>query len=168
MPSHRSRRATFLVLMLAAAISIHVPLAAQAKAGDLAIVVHPSTPIAELSFAELRQVFLGERQYWNANVPVVLLIRAPTSTERDAVLNVIYQMREPQFKQYWIAKIFRAEMTSTPKVVYSNESANQLVSSIPGTIAFMSAGDVKPGIKVLKVDGHLPGEPGYRLHLTGK
>ncbi len=168
MHSYRLRRTALLALILAAAIGLGSPLAAQTKAGDLAIVVHPSTPVAELSFAELRQVFLGERQYWNANVPVVLLIRAPTSNERNAVLNVIYQMREPQFKQYWIAKIFRAEMTSTPKVVYSNESANQLVSSIPGTIAFMSASDVKPGIKVLKIDGHLPGEPGYRLHLTGK
>jgi ABC-type phosphate transport system substrate-binding protein len=143
-------------------------IAAQSRGGDLAIVVHPDTPVSSLTFAELRKVFLGERQYWNANVPVVLLIRAPTSTERDAVLNVIYQMREPQFKQYWIAKIFRAEMTSPPKVVYSNESANQLVSSIPGTIAFMAANDVKPGVKVLRIDGHLPGEPGYRLHLSGK
>jgi len=110
----------------------------------------------------------AERQYWTSNVPVVLLIRAPTSAERNAVLNAIYEMREPQFKQYWIAKIFRAEMSSPPKVVYSNESANQLVSSIPGAIAFMSSGDVRAGIKVLRIDGHLPGESGYRLHLTGK
>ncbi len=162
-----ARRIAALLLLLAGGLCPS-PLLAQSRSGDLAIVVHPTTPVAELTFAELRQVFLGERQYWNANVPVVLLIRAPTSAERSAVLGVIYQMREPQFKQYWIAKIFRAEMTSAPKVVYSNESANQLVSSIPGTIAFVAASDVKPGIKVLKIDGHLPGEAGYRLHLTGK
>jgi ABC-type phosphate transport system substrate-binding protein len=163
------RRAGLWVASLAliAFVAGASPASAQTR-GDLAIVVHPDTPVSDLSFTELRQVFLGERQYWNANVPVVLLIRAPTSAERDAVLNVIYQMREPQFKQYWIAKIFRAEMTSPPKVVYSNESANQLVSSIPGTIAFMAANDVKPGVKVLRIDGHLPGEPGYRLHLSGK
>jgi ABC-type phosphate transport system substrate-binding protein len=155
-------------LALLASLAGTAPASAQSRNGDLAIVVHPATPVSDLPFAELRQVFLGERQYWNASVPVVLLIRAPTSAERDAVLNVMYQMREPQFKQYWIAKIFRAEMTSPPKVVYSNESANQLVSSIPGTIAFMAARDVKPGVKVLRVDGHLPGESGYRLHLTGK
>jgi ABC-type phosphate transport system substrate-binding protein len=154
-------------LALFASISV-TAFAAQPRGGDLAIVVHPDTPVSSLTFADLRKVFLGERQYWNANVPVVLLIRAPTSSERDAVLNVIYQMREPQFKQYWIAKIFRAEMTSPPKLVYSNESANQLVSSIPGTIAFMAASDVKPGVKVLRVDDHLPGEPGYRLHLSAK
>lgn len=164
----RRTRIGLVGLALLVCIASAMPASSQTRSGDLAIVVHPDTPVSDLTFADLRKVFLGERQYWNASVPVVLLIRAPTSTERDAVLNVIYQMREPQFKQYWIAKIFRAEMTSPPKVVYSNESANQLVSSIPGTIAFMSAGDVKPGVKVLRVDGHLPGEPGYRLHLSAR
>jgi len=144
------------------------PVAAQGKANDLAIVVHPETPVSKLTFAELRQVFLGERQYWTKDVPIVLLVRAPTSLERDAVLNVIYQMKEPQFKQYWIAKIFRAELSSPPKIVYSNDSANLLVSNIVGSIAFMAASDVKPGLKVLRVDDRLPGEAGYRLHLTAK
>ena len=141
---------------------------AQSKAGDLAIVVHPDTPVSKVTFAELRQLFLGDKQYWTKDIPVVLLIRAPTSAERDAVLNVIYQMKEPQFKQYWIAKIFRAELSSPPKIVYSNESATQLIASIPGSIAFVAAADVKPGLKVLRVDDRLPGEAGYRLHLTGK
>lgn len=143
------------------------PTAAQSH-GDLAIVVNSETPVTKLSFAELRQVFLGDRQYWTNDMPVVLLVRAPTSAERDAVLNVIYQMKEPQFKQYWIAKIFRAELSSPPKIVYSSESTQQLVSSIPGAIAFMAASDVKPGLKVVRIDGRLPGEPGYRLHLSGK
>jgi hypothetical protein len=43
-----------------------------------------------------------------------------------------------------------------------------LVASIPGAIAFMAAGDVKPGLKVLRIDDRLPGEAGYRLHLSGK
>ena len=159
-------------VLLAATIAIGLfatpPLAAQGKVNDLAIVVHPDTPVSKLTFAELRQVFLGEKQYWTKAVPIVLLVRAPTSAERDAVLNVIYQMKEPQFKQYWIAKIFRAELSSPPKIVYSNDSANQLVASIVGSIAFMAASDVKPGLKVLRVDDRLPGEAGYRLHLTAK
>lgn len=142
------------------------PLAQAGKAGDLAIVVHPSTPVNELTFTELRQVFLGERQYWSAAMPVVLLMRAPVALEREAVLKVIYQMTEPEFKQYWIAKIFRAESTSPPKIVYSNDIVKQFVGSIPGTIAFVSANEIGPGIKVLKIDGRLPGDPGYRLHLT--
>jgi len=139
------------------------PLAAQRHDVDVAVVVHPDTPVSNLSLADVRKVFLGDRQYWSTNVPVVLLIRAPVARERDVVLKIIYQMSESQFKQHWIAKIFRAEAATAPKVVYSNDMANQLVTAIPGAIAFIDAKDVKPGSKVLRVDGHLPGEPGYPL-----
>jgi ABC-type phosphate transport system substrate-binding protein len=139
------------------------PLAAQRHDVDVAVVVHPDTPISNLSLSDVRKVFLGDRQYWSTNIPVVLLIRAPVARERDVVLKIIYQMSESQFKQYWIAKIFRAEAATAPKVVYSNDMANQLVTAIPGAIAFIDSKDVKPGSKVVRVDGRLPGEAGYPL-----
>jgi hypothetical protein len=126
-------------------------------------VVHPDTPVSDLSLADVRKVLLGDRQYWTSNLPVVLLMRAPVARERNVVLKIIYQMSEAQFKQYWIAKIFRAESASAPKVVYSNNMANDLVTAVPGAIAFIDAREVRPGAKVLRVDGHLPGEPGYPL-----
>jgi len=140
------------------------PLAFDSARGvDVAVVVHPDTPVTNLTLAEARKVFLGNRQYWSTNIPVVLLIRAPVARERNVVLKTIYQMSESQFKQYWIAKIFRAEAASAPKVVYSNDMANELVTAIPGAIAFIDARDVRSGAKVLRVDGYLPGEPGYPL-----
>lgn len=138
-------------------------LAAQSHDVDIAVVVHPDTPISNLSLAEVRKVFLGDRQYWTTNIPVVLLIRAPVARERNVVLKIIYQMSESQFKQYWIAKIFRAEAATAPKVVYSNDMANELVTAVPGAIAFIDAREVRAGVKVVRVDGHLPGEPGYPL-----
>ena len=144
-------------------LSLLQPLAAQRHDVDVAVVVHPDTPVSNLSLSDVRKVFLGDRQYWSTNVPVVLLIRAPVARERDVVLKIIYQMSESQFKQYWIAKIFRAEAATAPKVVYSNDMANQLVTAIPGAIAFIDSKDVKPGSKVLRVDGRLPGEAGYPL-----
>jgi ABC-type phosphate transport system substrate-binding protein len=137
--------------------------AAQSHDVDVALVVHPDAPVSNLTLAEVRKVFLGERQYWSATVPVVLLIRAPVARERNVVLKVIYQMSESQFKQYWIAKIFRAESASAPKVVYSNDMANELVTAIPGAIAFIETREVRPGSKVIRVDGRLPGEAGYPL-----
>jgi ABC-type phosphate transport system substrate-binding protein len=134
--------------------------------GDLAIVANPTTPVTQLTFAELRQVLKGEKQYWKPDLPVILFVRAPTSAERSAVLNAIYQMSEPQFNQYWIAKQFRAESSSAPTKLKSNDLTQQFVASTPGAIGFMSARDVKPGVKVLKIDGRLPGESGYKLHLT--
>lgn len=134
-----------------------------ARETDIAVVVNEDTPVTELSLAEVRKVFLGERQYWSAKLPVVLLIRAPVARERDVVLRVIYQMTESQFKQYWVAKIFRAEVTGPPKIVYSNEMEYELVTAMPGAIAFVDARNVHSGIRVVKVDGMLPGDKNYPL-----
>lgn len=136
---------------------------AQAKGSDMAVVVNSSTPVEELSLTEVRKVFRGDRQYWSKDVPVVLLIRAPRSRERDVILKTLYNMSEAQFKQYWIAKIFRAEATTTPKIVYSNGMAVELVSVIPGAIAFLPEKEVTPQLKVVKIDGRMPGQPGYPL-----
>jgi ABC-type phosphate transport system substrate-binding protein len=149
-----------LLAVMCAAVAI---FAENARDVDIAVVVHPDTPISNLSLAEVRKVFLGDRQYWSTNVPVVLLIRAPVARERNVVLKTIYQMSESQFKQYWIAKIFRAESASAPKVVYSNDMANELVRAIPGAIAFIDSREVRTGAKILRVDGRMPGAAGYPL-----
>jgi phosphate transport system substrate-binding protein len=158
------RIATILWIPICVSILLQYPSMAQTARGtDIAVVVHPDTPVTDLSLAEVRKVLLGERQYWTSKLPVVLLIRAPVARERDVVLRVIYQMSEAQFKQYWVAKIFRAEVASPPKIVYSNDVQLELVSAIPGAIAFVDARNVRPRLKVLRVDGHLPGEQGYPL-----
>jgi ABC-type phosphate transport system substrate-binding protein len=158
------RTVTMLWIPMWACMALQRPSSAQTSHGtDIAVVVNQDAPVGDLSLSEVRRVLLGERQYWSSKLPVVLLIRAPVARERDVVLRVIYQMSEEQFKQYWIAKIFRAEVTSGPKIVYSNDMQYELVSAIPGAIAFVDARNVRPGEKVLRIDGHLPGERDYPL-----
>jgi ABC-type phosphate transport system substrate-binding protein len=154
---------TLSMPILICALLQHPSVGQTARGTDIAVVVHPDTPVSDLSLAEVRKVLLGERQYWNAKTPVVLLIRAPVARERDVVLRVIYQMSEAQFKQYWVAKIFRAEVASPPKIVYSNDLQFDLVTAMPGAIAFVDARNLKPGLKVLSVDGHRPGDRDYPL-----
>jgi len=153
---------TFFLLIWLSMI-LQCPTVAQTAHADIAVVVNADTPVSDLSLSDVRKVLLGERQYWNSKLPVTLLIRAPVARERDVVLKVIYQMSEAQFKQYWVAKIFRAEAASPPKIVYSNDMQYDLVAAIPGAIAFVDAKAVRAGVKVLRVDGHLPGEKDYPL-----
>jgi hypothetical protein len=129
----------------------------------VAVVVHPGVPVNDLSLPDVRKIFMGDRQFWMSNLRVTLLIRAPVAKERDVVLKIIYQMNEAQFRQYWIAKVFRAELAAGPKIVFSNEMATELVGTIPGSIAFVDAAQIPKGLKVLHINGHLPGERGYPL-----
>jgi ABC-type phosphate transport system substrate-binding protein len=153
-----------LTLMLLLQICLYqISWAQTSHDSDVAVVVNADTPITDLSLAEVRKVFLGQRQYWTPKIPVMLLIRAPVARERDVVLRVIYEMSEEQFKQYWVAMIFRAEVSSPPKIVYSNDMQYELVSALPGAIAFVDARNIHPGVKVVRVDGKLPGDKDYPL-----
>ena len=153
----------FLPAMILAIAFPVCSLAAPRPESDVAVIVHPGVGERDLALGEIRRLLLGDRQFWPSGQRVTLMIRAPVARERDVVLKKIYQMSEPQFRQYWIAKVFRAEAVEGPKIVYSNEMATQLVQAIPGSISFVSAENVPPGVKVLRVDGKLPGDPGYPL-----
>ena len=130
---------------------------------DIAVVVHPDVPVDSLSFAELRRILLGDREFWSSGVRVTLLIRAPVARERDVAVRGICEMSEAQFRQHWIAKVFRNETPSGPKIVYSSEMAIDQVTRTPGAITFVEASKVTKGMKVLKIDGLAPGQQGYKL-----
>jgi len=129
----------------------------------LAIIVHKSAAVDDLSMQELRNIFMAKQQFWANRERIILLVRAPQSEERSYVLNSIYQMDEAQFRQYWIAKMFRAEVPRGPKVVFSAGMTHDLVVAIPGSISFMLTDDVTAEVKVVRVDGKLPGDEGYPL-----
>ncbi len=155
------RRATTLALV--ACTVLGAPEVRAQTRGAVAIVVNPATAVDDLSLLELRNVFLGDRQFWSDGGRIVLLVRAPVAYERDVVLNKIYRMDESQFRQYWIAKVFRAQVSSGPKIVYSNDMTRQLVAALPGAVGFIAASDVAADMKVLRINGKLPGDPDYLL-----
>jgi ABC-type phosphate transport system substrate-binding protein len=150
-------------LLGSALASLGMVRARAAASGDVAIVVRPETPVDNLSLGDLRRVLLGDRQFWSSNLRVTLLVRAPGAHEREVVLNTVYQMSEAQYRQYWIAKVFRAEASSAPRIVYSSEMAVELTSSLPGALAFVDASQVPKNLKVVKINGALPGDSKYPL-----
>lgn len=155
---------TMLMTMLGMGAVPAASAAAQAAPRPaIAIVVNPQSTITDVSFAELRRLFMGEQQFWADRSKVTLLVRAPSARERAVVLDKIYKMDEDQFRQYWIGKMFRAEVAGGPKIVYSTDMALTLIGSIKGSITFVPASAVTGDVKVLKIDGKLPSDPNYLL-----
>ncbi len=107
-------------------------IAQETAATPIAIVVHMDTSIDDLSLQELRNIFLANQQFWPDRTRITLMMRAPKSDERDFVLDRIYQMDEAQFRQYWIAKMFRAEVPSGPKIVFQQRHGARAGHRYPG------------------------------------
>ena len=148
-------------LALGVLLTFAAPLQAQDMA--VAIVVHPQTQVENLTFEELKSIFRGDRQFWEDGRRVTLLVRAPVAEERQLILDRIYEMDEGQFREYWIGKMFRAEVAAGPKLVYSADMARDLVTVIPGAITFVPVSEVSSESKVVRINGLLPSDPGYPL-----
>jgi hypothetical protein len=130
----------------------------------IAVIVHEQVPVDGLSFQELRQIFLGERLFWSKEMTITLLVPSRGTHERKVLLDKIYQQRsEAQFQHHWINKLFSGDARSNPKITGSPRMSASLVREIPGAIALVPADRIPEGVKVLRIDGRMPGETGYPL-----
>ena len=155
------RRLSFCALLPIALLAFDVKPTA-----EFAVIASPDVPMTNLSLADLRKLFLGDRQFWTPKLRVALLMRAPVARERAAVVWTICKMTEAQFGQHWIGKVMRAECTASPMQFTSNQQALNLVANTPGAIAIVNASQVPAGTKVLAVEGKLPNQAGYKLQIA--
>lgn len=142
-----------------------LPAANEPQGPGFAVIASPDVPVSGLTMAELRKLFLGDRQFWSSNLRVTLFIRAPVARERAVIVWTVCRMSEAQFGQHWIGKVMRADCTSSPRQFASNQVAIDLVRSSPGAIAVVNAAQTG-GMKVLAIDGKMPNDPGYPLQIA--
>ena len=150
----------FLVAGLAVAIAPRVH-----GQGALAVIVNKNNPIENMTLDELRKYCLQERKHWDDNKRVTIVLREPGQAERDAVLQLIYQMSESDFNRYFLQREFTGEVQSAPKHLSSATGVSRFVFNVPGAIGFARAADVDGSVKVLRVNGYAPGDPQYPLRL---
>jgi len=136
-----------------------------AQAGDIAVIVNPNNPVTNLSSSDLRKIFDGEKHSWPSGARIKIVVRAPGSRERLTLLRLL-GISESEYKQYWTAQVFRGEADAEPLMVPSFGMVKEAALVFPGAIGLVCAKDLREGmnVKVLKVDGHMPGDPGYPLH----
>jgi ABC-type phosphate transport system substrate-binding protein len=132
---------------------------------NLAIVVNKSNSIANLSMAELRKVFLGERSHWPNGRRITLVMMESGRPERDAVLHQIYQMSETDFNDHFLRGVFTGEVFVSPKTLATPIGVRKFIFNVSGAIGYVRATDVDESVKVIRIDEQLPEDKGYRLHV---
>jgi len=138
---------------------------AQGKSSDLAIVVNPACSLSDISIPELAKIFKSQRSKNPDGNKFVLISRETGSPERETILASIYQMTDPQYEKYFLAATFAGTIQSAPKVIVTGVSVCQFVASEPGAIGYLRASEADGTVKVLKVEGKAPGNPGYPIKI---
>jgi phosphate transport system substrate-binding protein len=157
-----------LLAMTALVIASGTTATSSSPSSDLAIIVNKSNPIGDISLAKLRKIFLAEQKYWPNARRVTVVMRESGQAERAAVLRQLYRMSNGDYARYFLHAEFTGEGQGVPKSLSSAAGVRKFVYSVPGAIGYVRADEVDGSVKVLRVDGRVPGEPGYELTLTGR
>lgn len=157
-----------VLLICALLVSAGAPAATSAvspgdEINNLAIIVNKSNPVEDLSSVELRKILLAERSHWPGGRKITLVMLQQGRDERAAVLRDGYHMSEREFGQHFLRSIFKGETSSAPKTISGPSGMRNFVFNVPGAIGYVRASEVDGSVKVVRVDGRLPGAPGYRL-----
>jgi flagellar basal body-associated protein FliL len=151
-------------LMVSSTVAAQEPKPAPAaKAPELAVIVNLKNLTPNLTLPELRTYCKLEMQYWSDNQRVRLYLRSYRSPEMKILLATVYRMEAGPLRKYWHGRENRGEITKRPTIVASATAAIARVRAGKGAFAFVLAKDVPKGVRVLAVDGKLPGEEGYAL-----
>lgn len=156
-----------LLAALAAACLSPRGRAAQAQApNEIAVIVNKSNPVEDMSLSELREYFLAERGHWpNGGGKVRVVMLDPGLPARDTALRLIYNMNEKGYVSYFLGKKFRGETLEEPRRQSSAADVIKFVSFVSGAIGYVRPEEVDASVKVIRVDGLAPGDPGYKLKL---
>jgi hypothetical protein len=72
-------------------------------------------------------------------------------------------MNESEYQQYWVRKVYSGEAPRQPLALLSNGMQLEAIRAERGAIALISVQDIHQGVKVVKVEGRVPGMNGYPL-----
>ena len=137
---------------------------ALAQSKDLALISNKSNELAAITFPELVKVCKGQVSRWPDGKPVSFITRDPTASDMKLLLEKVYGMSKDEVKAV-IASANHGR-TNHPAIVLvdSDEDVVKRVESIPGAVGLVDVYSISGGVKVIKVGGKLPLEPGYALH----
>ena len=112
----------------------------------IAIIVHPDSPVSDLSIEQIAKLYTGEITNWKdvggSDAEVVLIGREAASGTRDGFESITGTKDKCQYRQ---------ELTSTGDVITA-------VSQNPDAIGYASLAAIKDSVKALSVDGVTPSE----------
>lgn len=146
------------ILMLFMLVALLHPV----RGEEVAIIVNKSNSIDEISLKELKNIFDMNQQNWEGRQRIYLVLLKSGESENDVMLKKVYQRTHTGQVKYW-KKIQFNGIGKIPKKWNSASEAKQVVQKLDKAIGYINVGEVDDSIKVLRVDGLLPGEKGYPL-----
>jgi len=162
MKTRRSFLTAFMGIgCLVAASGVTTPVGAGEPKTRLAIVVAKNSPVSDISFYELKRLYLGE--HINASGKRLLPLNlTPNSRERGAFDKTVLNMSPEAIARYWVDRKIRGD-SGPPKTIEPLDLLQRVVARLDGAIGYAPVNEIRPELKALRIDGKGPTDSGYPL-----
>jgi phosphate transport system substrate-binding protein len=112
----------------------------------LAIVVHPTNPVSNLTRAQLRDIYLGKLTNWKdvggPDQPIQVIVRDTNSGTRGAFDEIVLEKQAPQAPRQ--------------RSAFTAGDVAALVAADPQAIGYVGFGNLEPSLKLLTIDDVRP------------
>ena len=148
-----------LVVMVTAVMSSRGPSLRASERVPLAVIVSKTSSLSELSSAQLTRMYMGDLVD-NGGRRLIPLNRAISSEEREQFDRVVLGKSPDEMARYWIDRKIRGQ-SSAPKAVEPVDVYERVIAKLDGAIGYVRVTDVRGDVKVVRIDGKSPTDPGY-------
>lgn len=146
--------AKHLILLLAL-----LCLTSTAAAGEpIAVIVNKNNPTNDISIAELSSILKGKKLRWNDAQKIVKFnFSSDTTIRRDFYREALNL--DPHSK----ITLPTSDEAYDGIEVASEKAMIALVAATPNAIGYLPSSSVTSEVKILRINGYLPRDPGYQL-----
>lgn len=139
-------------------------LTVTAAAKDVALVSNKSNALPTMALADVIKVCKGQMGRWPDGKPVTIVMRHPGSAELKMVEEKIYSLTSQEVRD--LITSANHSRADRPAIILgtSDEEVIHKVESMPGAVGLVDVYSITGAVKVVKIGGKLPLEPGYPLH----
>ncbi|MCP4366807.1 MAG: hypothetical protein GY797_01645 [Deltaproteobacteria bacterium] len=125
-------------------------------AEPIAIITNKANDINDLNSSFLAKIFMGKAEKWSDGQKVFVVDHSPDSEIRFQFYKIVLNSKpKKKFLKPQSPVPFKAMTLKT------DVSTRKFVGRIPNAIGYIYLKEVNDKVKVLKVDGKLPGDEGY-------
>ncbi|HYL11377.1 MAG TPA: hypothetical protein VEU31_11625 [Candidatus Acidoferrales bacterium] len=131
------------------------------SAKNLAVVTPAASRVDSVTLAELAKLAKGTTKTWPDGKNFTLVLKDPDSDDMRVVVQKLFGMSSAELRQL-AAKLNDSQPGhSYIRFVSSDAEVLQAVQGNPGAVGIVDVYSITSAVKVIRVDGKLPFDPGY-------
>lgn len=141
-------RRTFIALLLLLAPAPRVSGADRSVAGDIAVVVHPTSKLLAMTKAQLGSIFSSSRRPWDDGSSIVAFSYSHKNEVRQAFDLAVLGLSPDQVGRFWIDQRIRDGLRP-PRQVPDATLMVRLVAQMGGSIGFIPAALADQSVRIV-------------------